>query len=321
MSATLAVNTTRAYGINGGTTNFGVGRLIAAAFEVINTTPALQMQGSVTAYHGTNSQERVVANFVNLTVPTVYALEVGSALPVDLTTIQSIPGTVTWDAAAGCYVVGRFSDTGAFGCTNGTVTTPTYQPEGRTLSEGGTTGHIGLYSSTAFNTLAGSGVVFSGLGDTTSLRVTTRLVYEFFPEPIPNDPYLTLATPSALYDPDVFRAYSRAWSSLPPAVPVRMNFAGEWFGMVLRVIGTGMKSVGRQLMVEGGVPPRQRALANDRIAPRTAIVVAPAQPIVARGQMPLRRAVSGASSRSRNSRRQTRRPRQVVMTTPRRSRR
>jgi hypothetical protein len=89
---------------------------------------------------------------------------------------------------------------------------------------------------------AGLGVTvccFSGLSPETVLTMSTLIYSETAPQLDPSE--ISLASPSAPYDPEVLRLYRNVSCLLPPGVPVDMNPKGEFWGMVVQGIGETLK--------------------------------------------------------------------------------
>lgn len=226
-----------------GNNTLSPGRVIGMAFEVTDITPTLYQQGSVTVwrqpYHhdpGFNFVAQNNTNVYSISSPADYS-------PVyNLPTAMAIPGSRTWDAKKGVYCVGHLADYSkcvSAGNTNGSI----FTLQGTDYLAGGSgnnTGDITVLNTTGgHNGFALGGASFTGLNSSFgALRVTYRIIYEYFPRPTQSDPFISLSSPSAPFDACAFQHYAKAMAALPPGVPVSMNAAGDWFRMVLQAVNS-----------------------------------------------------------------------------------
>ena len=100
---------------------------------------------------------------------------------------------------------------------------------------------ISQFNSNRLTNTHSTGAAYVGLSKQTALTVSVVFYYEQFPG-VKDTQVVTLATPSAAYDPVALELYSLALSEMPVAVPAGMNGLGEWFaGAISRlapIIGT-----------------------------------------------------------------------------------
>lgn len=279
-------------GAFGDASSFSPGRVIGMAFEVVDVTPTLYQQGTVTAYRTpyntmiTNNafQAGPGGTQINeLAVPTYLGY------PSQNADASAIPGSRTWDAKEGIYMVGNmadFSNCKSFDANYasylaivGNVTALTADiPTRCALAQyvGGTNG------------FALSGCSFSGLSaQFGALRLTTRIIYEYFPKSnmVLNgaDSFIGLSSPSAPFDTKAFESYSKAMNKLPVAVPVKMNNMGDWFKMVLKAVhSSGVANLIHPLL-GAGVGLLTNAVSNNvptqrTVAPSRVILGPPARP-------------------------------------------
>lgn len=85
-----------------------------------------------------------------------------------------------------------------------------------------------------FSQMSTSGAYFTGLSPTTTLFVTWRVGIERMPS-ANNPTFLSLAQPSAVYDPNALVLYNLIAANLPPGCPVGWNDMGKWFSMIAEV--------------------------------------------------------------------------------------
>jgi len=165
-----------------------------------------------------------------------------------------LPGTRTWEAKDGCYVVSSFHTTEnpatliapkmpvitsvdiddlegviASSAVNAMIPGPTV----------GTSSIRDVVGFRIFN-IHQSGAILSGLSASTSITINWNVYLETFPSNAEAD-ILPLATPSCEFDPDVLDLYSRVMVKLPVGVPVRENGLGDWF---LDAVTSAAKYVG-----------------------------------------------------------------------------
>lgn len=230
----------------------GATRVIGLGIEVVNTTSELYKQGQCTVFrlsqsHSTSStftQQGMGTSWSNFTMDGAFMRRP----PQSLKEAMLIPGSRTWEAKDGAYVVAPFvgqdnppcmvdyvqpiiyaSTSGEDVVQTGTPatwanTSNLYAPEFFTIN----TNNPGVLVPFRIYDLHSPGVYFSGLSAQTTLTLTVNIYLESFPTPAEPD-VLVLATPSAEYDPVALELFSRALGSLPVGVPAGMNGLGDWF--------------------------------------------------------------------------------------------
>jgi len=243
----------------------GSNRMIGMGFEVHNTTAEIYKQGSVCSYmmHNVPKDASIFTN--DVTIPGVVPARscVSScfngtsfrSLPRTTAEAMLIPGSVEWKAADGVYAVGRFA-----GVDNPPFTVDYNLPVLFEVDDlpssvavaypntsqiifprnalvqpttGGTGSSCPAWKSFPIHT---SGAIFTGLSDQTSLRLNWNVILETFPGPR-DAKDLTIATPSASFDPRTLEIYSHTLCHAPVAVPVGENPLGEWFMNIASKIG------------------------------------------------------------------------------------
>lgn len=233
-------------------------RILYSGFEVVNTTSSLFAQGACTVYEYGHSYEITGATAENYNLaPTQYF----RCPPNDLAIAKSMPGAQTWEAKKGCYNVAKFQTDNPFtaaGSTmyvvqqnkevgdvnsgyGGSIAHPTTPEMGSFISPGiGSVNSVtmpvpqGTFTANHFSRMTTTGAYFTGLSPQTTLTITWRVAIERLPSA--NKPFmLSLASPSASYDPDALALYSLICTRLPPGCPQNFNDLGKWFGMVADV--------------------------------------------------------------------------------------
>lgn len=235
----------------------GVGRLIAIAHETVNTTAPLQKQGSVTVFRqmqqGRNNQG--VNGLVQGSVYPAGQLRGTATLfrrpPGSLATIMLMPGSRTWDAAEGTYVVSSFhsnenppmvpdynmtfwSTTDDIEEDNNISDWIIPQMHANAVSLGFPAGTVSPLAIKAYP-IHTSGTIFSGLSAQSTIQLNVNMVFERFVDQNEAD-LLVLATPSAEFDPVALEIYSHALSQMPPGVCFKDNPMGEWFMDVVQQV-------------------------------------------------------------------------------------
>jgi len=230
----------------------GYTRLVAAGFEVVNTTAELYKQGSVVSYRAPSVVSESTMYFPSVTtyVPT----EFGSLPPSTTATATLFPNSRTWGAIDGVYSISTMNST-----QNGfVVPTPKYAGlmSTPTPNELATDTPRLCYLPNSTTTTTGpcnhslpfdlNGCIFSGLNVNSTLRVTAR--YYFERAPATSDPnLLVLARPSPPYDPVALELYSRLIVDMPVACRVDDNPMGEWFADLLAHLGSVAPMLGAAL--------------------------------------------------------------------------
>lgn len=262
-------------------------RVISMGFEVTDTTPTLYQQGSLTAYRVPYNENFMTINAQNnnaLGTIVTLGMDAFGGCPTSIDGATALDGSRTWDAKSGVYMVGHLEDPTsckAFGYYAGNRVAITNPDVG--IVYGGNVAPSSLIEFSfagGTNGFALGGVSIRGLnGINGSLRITARIIYEYFPRCTLADPFITLSSPSAPYDAKAFESYAHASRSLPVAVPVRMNAAGDWFrmavkaahesglaGMIHPLLGVGIGSlnsvVNRNVAKPMGKPRRKKMRAR-----------------------------------------------------------
>jgi hypothetical protein len=225
-------------------------RVVGWAFEVVNTTAELYLQGLCTAYRMPQVDQLTTYTAQDETsTSTIYTpapLRVFAMPPSSVAEALVLPGSKQWDAKRGYYGVCLLSTTDnpfqaidssrrAY-LTNeiwaSTSSPPlncvvSYRSKGG-IGNSGTCKYFAPYNTT--------GAYFTGLSLQTTLQVNVKWILETAPGP--RSTFATLAQPSPAYDPVALELYSEMVQHLPVGVPFDENPDGEWFENVLGTLGT-----------------------------------------------------------------------------------
>jgi len=268
-------------------TTFGAGqvRLIAAGFEVVNTTAEINKQGSVTSYRSPATTSPGLLDIATQPAQQPFYIEWKALPPTTQPEAALFPSSKTWAAADGIYSIATMDTTqnpfrSPIPSWSGMIQTPTQASliagDARLAYAPGW-----KFASGSFTYVPGPnchavdfdshGCVFAGLSSGTTLQVTTRYFFERIPDQ--SDPnLLVLCKPSPAYDPLALEIYSHACSELPIAVKVNENPLGEWFEEVMNVVSSALPAIGGFLPIPGGsaigsalgVGAKQLAAANKK---------------------------------------------------------
>lgn len=221
----------------------GVGRMVGAGLEVVNTTADLNRQGLVTVYRSSQQKESdgsVLWYNVTPAFNQTLATKFFRPPPNKLSDVTTYPGTRQWKAEEGAYVVYPFiggdnAPRGPVPCTPAVVPDFSYstsvEPDQVKV---GWLGNVRTVGSAKYSIpfkaefVHQPGIYFTGLSENSTLSLTWNVYYETFPGKDEKD-ILVLATPSGNYDPVALELLNRALASLPVGVPASMNPSGEWF--------------------------------------------------------------------------------------------
>lgn len=245
----------------------GEGRLIGIGMEIVNTTAEIYKQGTLCVAQcnpGFNHPGASVVNYKDINASPYATAAVGASmlqeLPYSVSTVKRIPGSGTWEASKGVYVVPRMT-TFSLPLTGEANNTVQY----RSSVDGGKCLHVVPYQYSAsiptFRRLDRSGfapiaVSLTGLSPQTTFTITLRTIVEYFPNEA-NSTLLPFAFQSPEYDPLALETYAAIVRKAPYAVPVDMNAAGDYFRMILKAANSigGMLSVvpGTTGLVASGV--------------------------------------------------------------------
>jgi len=238
----------------------GSSRVIAMAYEVVNTTAKLYQQGTITSYrmpqYGTDAMWGVEVLGTDLQMRSGKRF---LAAPPEVAAAMLLKGTRTWDAGEGVYSVcalgttvnpiqlasPQYAQFVAADVFDTPVVTPLFEstPKKVVIDTSLASVSYNVPAVDKFNHFDTSGSFFTGLSNATSLTVTLRVVVERAPTFL--QPALAvLASPSAGYDLRALEMYAMAVTQLPVAVKFGENAKGDWWRSVLRTIGDAADMIG-----------------------------------------------------------------------------
>lgn len=243
-------NTSNVFGADLPTRYFDSGytRVISKGFEIHNTTPQLQLGGSVCVYRDASSQgchpSGVGMYRVNTATnnTSTYALYPLPKVPENLAEAVLISDSRQWEAKDGVYCVATmnsqvndpFKTQVGIAVTHDSSNTNTYYDyvsKVDTFTSSPSTTQS-LYPSPFLV----SGAYFTGLPDKTSLTVTAVWTVERFVDHT-NPDLIVLATPSPYYDPQALELYARTAHRLPVGTKVGNNASGDWIKTIADCLG------------------------------------------------------------------------------------
>lgn len=255
-------------------------RVIAMGFEVHNTTADLTKQGSVAYWRvpaeaDTPSVITLIDNEgTSPCIPISYTCNTLQEPPNSLTEAVILPGTIQTEAAKGAYVVSvmsqesnpaRETNPSFFNRTSAGV------EYGNTIDKTPTTIPV-VYTTGVAQEIPYclGGAYFTGLSPTTTLTVNTVMIVERFVKANASQDLITLASPSAPFDPAALRIYSEVAKTLATGVPVSENGLGDWISGIASTIA---KYAGPVLSGIGQAINHVNEQDNPRPAPRLQPVI------------------------------------------------
>jgi hypothetical protein len=232
------------------------GRVIGVAIEIHNTTAEIYKQGSVTIAQlpdcACDSSNVCNRDTTGVWSTSFSQIDRSCKIAKYVDSLRTVPGSLTWAAAEGCYVVPRmtmvprdihiltYANTGVLEGTGGNTRLPILYVDGGS-SDNWMPAPVGLRTDSSnkiplFLPTAPAGfspvqIYFTGLSPETSLTVTFKTIVEYFPAI--GSSLLPLAMPSPSFDPKALALYSKIASIAPFAVPVDENEAGEYFRKIM----------------------------------------------------------------------------------------
>jgi len=226
----------------------GVTRVVAAGFEVVNTTADIYKQGQCIVYRQPQPTEQDVTYQISTGTGTPGILGAGSLRelnnpPASPQEAMLLSGTRQWAAEEGCYIPLVFNSPDLPAEADGTTGVIFSNPIpgggggassyiGSQVNVDGTTGNHYFSSPTKFAQQHTGGAIFTGLSNQTTLQVTAN----FYLERFPNSNVLggaqdlvVLAKKSPCYDIVAQELYSECIADMPVGVMVKENGLGDWF--------------------------------------------------------------------------------------------
>jgi hypothetical protein len=222
-------------------------RVVGLGIEVVNTTAELYLQGQVTCYR--MPQSSTLTNFVNSTYTGgayYWGKDTGRMFNKPPSLHQeaiTLPGSKFWPAKHGAYVVA--TQCGLENPIQGVDNMSSFMVANPFVKD--TLALTGLGNFRSFNVATDinpgryyapfntSGMYFTGLSNSSTLRVNVKWLIETCPGP--NETLVTLAKAPSTYNFEALRLYSEIIEKLPVGVPFTENPSGEWFSEVLGIAG------------------------------------------------------------------------------------
>lgn len=253
----------------------GKGRLVGMGLEVINVTAPIQRSGTLFGWR-TEGLEAETETYQYLNaglIARAASTRRCSTPPLNTAQAELLPGTRSWAAEEGAYMVLPFKgDNPPLYPT--TVTPITLVTGGTLLVDNANSGQAVLTGGANVTQQLGRllptnlmGCILTGLNDQAKITVNAIWYYEEFPDV--SSSVLTLATPSCEFDPVALRLYTDALNTLPVCVPSSWNTAGDWFWDVVTAIKehgakVGMMLGGQKGAVIGGAASTVAGWTRDR---------------------------------------------------------
>jgi hypothetical protein len=269
------------------------GRVIGIGFEVHNTTSDLNRQGSVTTFRVCDpSTDEIVTSVIDhlgiaACTPTTQKAIFLAEPPATATEAEDLPGSVSWAAEKGCYVVPVFmeednipTDLGIVGVLVKDEDFGLYYPP--IVALGTITAPDPSFATAKLPTSL-SGAFFTGLSPQTTL--TLKYVYYFEQFPSIQSSLKRVASHSCPEDFIAIEAYTKIAKDLPTGVPVGENFLGAFIAGISRLAAwvlpkipqmiKGVQAATAGISAVSAVMNNQKRLAeDDRETRETRIVVA-----------------------------------------------
>lgn len=230
----------------------GLGRLIGMGIEWINTTAPIYRSGTAYCWRSPGLQEEteVMQYLTAGSITRAGGVRRLGPPPTSVRDIMHTPGTRSWAAEEGCYMVVPFSNS---------ENPPMYPNTNNPVMNTSTIGPMEVQNSNPGDTIVTGPATTSGImnrlvptntigccmtGTGTNFKSSLNIIwyYEEFPDPASD--VLTLATPSCESDPVALALYSAALNTLPVAVPSSWNAAGDWWWDVVTAIKEHAKTIG-----------------------------------------------------------------------------
>lgn len=247
----------------------GVGRVVGMAIEVVNTTSPLYRSGSVTCWRAPEPLEMPTTfnSYPGYVSPNVIYTFTGQMMRYPpRTSAQALlyPSTV-WEAEKGIYMPGQYStldnppqsvdytlpylsfqnveDVIYDGTAASLNDTSLWIPLFPTYNTAQAPGNISVAPGIKIIPMNQMGAIFAGLNPQSTLDVVMTYYYESFPSLSQVD-ILTIAKPSAMYDPVALEYMARFNRLVQVAVPSGENYDGEWFAEILEWLAGAAPIVG-----------------------------------------------------------------------------
>jgi hypothetical protein len=247
-------------------------RVVAIAFEVENTTAALYRNGSVTTYrmNSVADQKPQIMLHVQNSVLNPTGAPSSMVYPTNIITlpapsakaVQNLPGTATWDATDGCYVVAALDPCVISEFHNRTDRSPAVGFNYFNLAAASSAVLTDLPVCSTFDNMPyqfwnvqgvvpasipvtsvqTGGAIFQELSPETTLRLTMKISVEYVP--VYSSSLLTMARTPSIRDDAALEVYARAIRMIPTGCPRNMNPLGEWFRSMMDILAANAAVIG-----------------------------------------------------------------------------
>lgn len=234
-------------------TNNGSCRVTAKALEIHNVSNKLVVGGAVTVYRATGDIPYLKDScsvLRNQTTPTTicnsFIGKTASAVPETEADAVAYPGSQTWDAEDGCYIVGMpAAQTNEVSDSDGANTI--------LITSGASAAGKVWLNSVAANTVPRlivgepkvfspfflTGAYFSGLPAGTQLKINVIYYVErFIQSTTASIDLVTMGRPSPYYDPAALELYAKTAQRAPVGTKAKNNADGDWIKNIADLLGT-----------------------------------------------------------------------------------
>lgn len=233
-----------------GTTDMydGNSRVIAAGFEIVNTTPEMWRGGRVTVYSmpqatGMTQQKVIDVTGGNLVSGTA-VYEKFRAPPATAAEALALQGSMQWNAADGVYMPipirevhnpFKQATTNPIEIVAGPSSGATFCLANKATGAAAATSPS--YDSNKSACVSTVGCFITGQTAEATFTITLKVYVERAPS-MGEASLAVLASPGAAYDIAALQMYSKLLMNLPIATKVGNNSSGDWFRAVMRTIWT-----------------------------------------------------------------------------------
>lgn len=233
-------------------------RTVSLGFELHNITAPIDREGSLTSYR-TNVVDQYFSGYAYatgaaITTAVPHSTHIIATYPSDLGAASQYPNTRTWEAGEGIYAVALPDPINTYGQNMNT----NFSIFGIDASGSCRVRPIGANTNSTqvtFSPLANVGVISSRFARNQTFVLDYRHNLECIPDPADTQ-MVSFATTAPLRDEVFLKLYTKMFNSIPPAVPVDFNSAGEWFRRIVSLAKTVLPQVLPYL------PPQLKAIAG-----------------------------------------------------------
>ena len=228
-------------------------RVTAKAIEVHNVSNKLVVGGAVTVYRATGDipyDKESVTVLRNQTTPTTicnsFTGKVASTVPEFESDAVAYPGSQTWDAEDGCYIVAmpaaqtnEVSDSALDNCT---MVLGGPSVAGKTWLNSvaaNTVPRLIISEPKVFSPFFLTGAYFTGLPAGSQLKINVIYYVErFITSTSASLDLVTMGRPSPYYDPAALELYAKTAQRAPVGTKAKNNADGDWIKNIADLLGT-----------------------------------------------------------------------------------